>query len=108
MYAPTHVVDVLTGTAVDDYGDAEDATTVAAASVPVSILERSSTTHRYDSQDPRTITTLAGRAPAGTVVDQGDRLRDTRTGQLWLVDSVSQNANPVAGMDMTMELRRLP
>lgn len=108
LYAPTHTVDVLTGTTIDDYGDPVDAATVAAAAVPVSILDQSSRTTRNDTDTPRTITTLKGRAPSGTPVGPGDRLRENATGQLWLVDDVSENTRSVIAPGVTMTLRRIP
>lgn len=103
----THVVDVLTGTDVDQFGDPTDGTTVAAANVAVSILERSVRAYRHDSQTPRQIPSLAGRAPAGTPVKQGDRLRDVTSGQLWVVDRVTTPSHPVMPVGMTMDLRAL-
>lgn len=108
LYAPTHVVDVLTGTTDDEYGDPVAGTTVAAANIPAAILESSARVSRLDTDTPRTVTILKGRLPSGTPVNDGDRLRDTLTGQLWLIDSASHNANPVIDADITLDLRRLP
>lgn len=107
-YLATHVVDVLTGTTtVDDYGDAADGTTVAATNVPVSILERARRVTRHDDVTPRTVRLLAGRAPAGTPVMQGSRLRDVASTAVWVVDGVTQPANPVLPQDLQLELRRI-
>ena len=107
QYLATHVVDVLTGTTTDDYGDATDGTTVAATAVPVSILERARRSDRYDSDTPRTVRVLAGRAPYGTPVTQGCRLRDTAGTAVWVVDGVTQQPNPVLTPDLVLELRRI-
>jgi hypothetical protein len=107
LAAATHLVDVLTGTTLDDYGDPEDGTTVAAASVPASILLQSSKTSRLDSDTPRQVDVYKGRVPAGTPVGQGDRLR-TADGTLYVVDSVQQNTNPIIGAGIGLDLRRLP
>ena len=106
MWLATHTVDVLTGTAVDEDGDEVDGTTVAATNVPVSILERSQRVFRYDAQDTRVIKYHTGRAPAGTPVGQGDRLRDTAAGsKTWVVDRVSHPANPVIDPGLVLDLR---
>jgi hypothetical protein len=107
-YLATHVVDVLTGTtATDDYGDATDGATVAAANVAVSIMERARRTSRYGTDSPRTIRELAGRAPHGTPVRQGDRLRDTGSTAVWVVDGITQQSNPILTPDLVLELRRI-
>lgn len=107
VFLATHVVDVLTGTTTDDYGDASDGTTVAATAVPVSILEQSRRASRYDTDAPRTVRFVAGRAPSGTPVAQGDRLRDTASSAVWVVDGVTQQANPILIPDLALELRRI-
>ena len=108
LAAATCLVDVLTGTVLDEFGDPEDDTQVAASAVPCSILESSKRVFREDSDTPRIVTYLVGRVPYGTPVSQGDRLRDTASGQLYLVDAPKHNANPIMTMDVVMDLRRLP
>ena len=105
MWLATHTVDILTGTAVDEYGDEVDGTTVAATNVPVSILERSQRVFRYDAQDTRVIKHFAGRAPTGTPIGQGDRLRDTQSTKTWVVDRVSHPANAVIDPGLVLDLR---
>lgn len=108
VFLATHVVDVLTGTtATDDYGDATDGTTVAASNVAVSIMERARRASRYDTDSPRTIRQLAGRAPHGTPVKQGDRLRDTSSTAVWVVDGITRPSNPILTPDLVLELRRI-
>ena len=104
----THIVDVLTGTTVDAYGDTVDGETVAATGVAVSILEQSRRVDRYDSETPRKVGNLIGRAPYGTPIRDGDRLRHNPSGTIWVVDAVAQNSNPVSTPPMILELRRLP
>ena len=107
-YLATHLVDVLTGTTTDAYGDTVDAATVAAHNVPAAVLEQSRRTDRYDTQTPRTIRTHIGRVPNGTPVNAGDRLRDVKTAKTWVVDSVQTNTNPVIAADVILELRTVP
>jgi hypothetical protein len=107
LYRPTHVVSVLTGTVLDQYGDVTDASTVAATGVPVSIVERPPKVDREDTATPRVVLAAAGRAPAGTPVSQGDRL-EAADGTVWVVDAAHQPTSPVMQMDVRLNLRRLP
>lgn len=106
-FIASHVVDVLTGTVTDALGDETDGTTVAATTVPVSIAETQRRSQRYDSGTPRTIRSLAGRAPYGTPVQQGDRLRDTASPAIWVVDGVTQQGSAIFTPDLVLELRRV-
>jgi hypothetical protein len=108
LFAATHIVDVLTGTTTDDYGDPVPGTTVAAAAVPFSILEQTRRTSRLDTDTPRTVTTLTGRCLHGVPVTVGDRLRDTAGPTVWVVDEVAENANAVVSVGVRCTLRRLP
>lgn len=107
LYRPTHVVNVLTGTTVDAYGDVTDAAQVAAEAVPASIVEKAVTVRREDTQSPRVVSSHAGRVPAGTPVGQGDRLQAS-DGTTWVVDAAHQPTSPVMAMDVRLNLRRLP
>ena len=107
LYLATHTVDVLTGTTADDYGDTADGTTVAATAVPVSIVESARRSQRFDTDTPRTTRSLTGRAPNGTPIRQGDRLRDTASTAIWIVDGVTQQSNPILTPDLVLELRRI-
>lgn len=104
-WVATHTVDVLTGTTENEYGDIVDGTTVAKADVPVSIRERNQRVYRADSQDMRVVRYLTGRAPTGTPVAAGDRLKDTATGQTWVVDQVAHGVNGVHDVGLTLDLR---
>ena len=110
-WVATHTVDVLTGTeAEDEYGDLVDASAeeaTAAFAVPVSIRERNQRVYRADSQDMRVVRYLTGRAPTGTPVVAGDRLRDTTTGQTWVVDQVAHGVNGLHDVGLTLDLRAI-
>lgn len=107
QWIATHVVDVLTGTTTDAYGDVVDAATVSASAVPVSILEQSRTTNRQDTQTPRTVRSYTGRIHPGIAVTAGDRLRHNPTATIWVVDDVTTNANPVASPGSVLALRKV-
>lgn len=91
-YVPTHVVSVI---AEDEDGEQSTAATL----VPVSIHRAG--TSRFDDRD----TALKVRAPHGTPVRALDKLTDGTS--WWLVDLVTEDANPVTGMDMLLECRQI-
>lgn len=107
QWLATHVVDVLTGTTTNAYGDEVDADTVAAANVPVSILEQSRATNRQDTQTPRTVRSYTGRIHPNVTVKAGDRLRHNPTSTIWVIDDVTTNANPVTSPGTILALRKV-
>ena len=107
LYLATHRVTVLTGATVDEYGDPVDGTTVVATDVPMSIVESTRRTMDYAFGTPRTVRITVGRAPYGTPVGQGDRVADTLSPAVWLVDGVTQQTSPVLTPDLVLDLRRV-
>ncbi len=107
QWIATHIVDVLTGTTTNTYGDEVDAATVSAAGVPASILEQSRVTNRQDTQTPRTVRSYTGRVHPSITVAAGDRLRHNPTGTIWVVDDVTINANPIAAPGTVLALRKV-
>jgi hypothetical protein len=101
---PTTTVDVLRGTATDDYGDTVDTDTVAIPSVPASIIEQRQRPHQPRDGEDRNVRYFKGRVPRGTGVAKGDRLRDRTTGSVYVVESVYQQANPFWAQDQSMDL----
>jgi hypothetical protein len=107
-FIPTTTVDILRGETTDSYGDAADASTVAASAVPVSIIE---TQRRVfvPAEGRRTVVRmLTGRARPEVDVQEGDRLRDTTDqSTIYLVEAVSRPQSPVGRADARLELRRI-
>jgi hypothetical protein len=97
---------ILRGTATDDFGDAADTDTVIARSVPASLTEQSRRVTTRDDPTPRVIRYAIARVPAGTDVTDQDRVRDERTGAVYVVDSTSGMANPALRVDIRLDLRR--
>lgn len=111
-WVATHTVDVVHATEVDDYGDEVDASpgeyrADTAKAVPMSIVERSRDTVRLDDQIPGTVWGYTGRCLSTVPVAVGDRLKDTRSDMVWVVDGVSQPSNPLTDLGLTLALRRL-
>lgn len=109
MYSlATTTVSILRGTSTDPvYGDTTATMTVVATGIPASIIEdRNLKTTTPGNPTPRITRGYTGIVGSEVNVTDADRLKDERTGRIYVVVSVSQQA--VAGLtsDTTLELRR--
>lgn len=99
---PNATVDILgSAPTVDSAGDEIESSTVTQADVPMSIVEKYRKTGKEDSDDQVKVMWAIGRTYAGVSIDPGMRLRDKRTGRLYVVDSVA----PLMGVGWTPEMR---
>lgn len=100
-------VSVLRGSETDDYGDTADTGNVVADRVPASILETVRRTTRRADDRAQTVLYFTGRVDPRVDVRQNDRLRDERTGAVYLVTSLSRVGNPVTVNDSRLDLERV-
>lgn len=103
----TTTVRVLRGTETDPYGDEVDSVDAGAyrqSKVPASIIERSRRVRNPVSGEIRVDVSTAGRVGAGVDLRTGDRLLDERTGQVYLVEQISQTQSPVNVGDLLLGL----
>ena len=91
---------ILRGTATDRFGDEADMDTVVASGVPVSILERPVTGGRPASGRKDTQRGYALRVWRSVDLRQGDRVRDERTGLVYVVLTLAPSTN-IAGLGST-------
>src|SRR5690348_150577 len=97
MYSlATTTVSVLRGTSTDPvYGDTTATMTVVAAGIPASIIEdRNVKTTTPGNPTPRVTRGYSGIVGSAVDVTDRDRLKDERTGQIYVIVSVSQQALP--------------
>jgi hypothetical protein len=102
----TTTVSILRGTTTDAYGDEQDTDTAIATGVPAALTEQSRRVTTRDDPTPRTVRYAVARLPAHTDVTDQDRLRDERTGAVYIVDAVSGMTNPAFEVDRRLDLRR--
>lgn len=102
----TTTVSVLRGTTADAYGDEQDTDTVVASGIPVALTEQTRRVTTRDDPTPRVIRYATGRATAGTDIRDQDRLRDDRTGAVYIVEAVSSMNSPAVAADLRLDLRR--
>lgn len=101
------LVSIMRGTTTDRYGDEADTDTVVASAVPASILERPVTGTRPASGRKDTPRTYAMRVWRSVDVRQDDRVRDERTGIVYVVMTYAPSTN-IAGLGSTrVDLQRV-
>lgn len=103
----TTTVAVLRGTSTDSYGDVVDGSTAISTGTPASIIEQRRLVATESDPTPRSVITYTGRVSAGTDIADGDRIRDERTSEVYIVDSAHRVASPVITNDIRLDLRRV-
>lgn len=107
VFIPTTTVDILRGETTDAYGDPADAATPAASGVPASIIETSRRIFLPAESRLTKVRIFTGRVRPEVDVREGDRLRDTTTASIYLVEAVSRPASPIGAADARLDLRRI-
>ena len=108
MLATTRAA-ILRGTTDDVFGEDVDATTPAAGldDFPASITETRRTVFDPAEQSFRTVRELTARIPATVALQDGDRLRDNRTGIIYIIDEDERTPRSISGRaSVTLSLRR--
>lgn len=102
----TTTLTVYRGTTTDDFGDAGDTDTIVHTGIPASLVEQTRRVTTRDDPTPRIIRAAVGRVTAGTDITDQDRIKDERTGAVYIVDAVSQMTSAAVAADMRLDLRR--
>lgn len=106
-FLATTKVTILRGTATDRYGDEVDTDTVVAVDIPASILERPVTGARPASGRKDTQRTHALRVWKVVDVRQDDRIKDQKTGRVYVVTTAAPATNPVGLGSTRLDLQRV-
>lgn len=102
----TTTLTVYRGTTTDAYGDEQDTDLPVHTGIPASLTEQSRRVTTRDNPTPRIVRYTVARVTAGTDITDQDRVVDERTGAVYIVDAVSQMANPALASDLRLDLRR--
>lgn len=85
----------------------EDGAVVGADDFALSITEVSRDVFDPADNTLRTVRKLIGRIPANITVQEGDRLRDNRTGEIFIIDEDERTPRSISGRaSVTLSLRR--
>lgn len=108
MYAvATCTISILRGTANDPvYGDTFATSQVIASGVPASIIERTQKIVTPGNAAPRIVRSIDGIVGSQIDITDADRIRDEKTGQVYVVIAVINSALPGMTSDTQLELRR--
>jgi hypothetical protein len=102
----TTTIAILRGTSTNAWGDEIDTDTPIYTGIPAALTEQSRRVTTRDDPTPRIVRYAVARVAAGTDVTDQDRVRDERTGAVYIVDTVSSMANPALTADLRLDLRR--
>lgn len=100
---------ILRGTAEDIFHEQIDGTEPAPGleDFPLSITEKSVNVFDPTQSTWRSVRKLTGRVPANVVPLAGDRLRDNRTGLIYIIDEEERQPRSISGRaSVTLILRR--
>lgn len=108
MYAiATCSISILRGEANDlVYGDSYATSQVIATGVAASIIERTQKIVTPGNAAPRIVRSIDGIVGSQTDITDADRIRDEKTGQVYVVVAVIDSALPGMSSDTQLELRR--
>lgn len=104
---PTTTVTVLRGSTVNDYDDEVDGTTPVYQKIPASISEQEPEVQTGSEGMPRKIRKFRSRIRGKLVLKEGDRIKDERTGDIYIVDAIVKSQNPVFTPELRVNLRRV-
>ena len=108
MLATTRAA-ILRGTELDEFEQTIDTASplVGFDDFPASIIEHSREVFDPADSTLRTVRKLVGRIPANVPVQDGDRLRDNRTGEIYIIDEDERTPRGISGRaSVTLSLRR--
>lgn len=105
-YRATTRVSVYRGTTTNDYGDEVDTdTTPVYVNVPASLIAQTRTQRNPSSGEVRVTHVVKCRIPRNRAVQKGDRVKDERTGQVYLLEDVTEPpADPGFSRDLSLTL----
>lgn len=109
-FRPTTYVAVLRTSPsdlTDEFGDPLDNETVASSGNPFSIIMQSKRQFLPSENRTTTVETILGRCRANVDVKNTDRLKDQRTGFIYMIESVVHPQDPIGAAAQSFILRRV-
>ena len=106
-FLATTLISIMRGTAENRYGDEIDTDTVIASRIPASILAKPVTGARPASGRKDTPRGYFLRVWRNVDIQQGDRVRDERTNEVYAVLTAAPVTNPVGLGSTRLDLQRV-
>lgn len=107
MFIANRVVSVLRGQGKDEYGDPIDLDLPVHTSIPANISEVDAIVTTESEGMGRVVRILQGRLPSGTDVQDGDRLLDERSSEIFIIERITQSQSPIMATGVRLDLRRV-
>lgn len=107
MYAlASTTVSIIRGTTTNPWGDVVDdnSVTPVATGVLASVAVTNTNRHNPAAQDVRTLRTFSCAVQSNVDVRETDRLRDERSGAIYVVESVTAPLGPALTADLELVL----
>lgn len=99
---------IYRGTASNQFGDLVDSDTPFMEHLPATLIETGRKTQDPSSPTPRTIRDIILHLPCWTGVTEGDRILDERTGDVFMVITVTRPPTLTgAPVDLLLNLKRI-
>jgi hypothetical protein len=105
MIVANTTITILRGEGVDSWGDNVDADRPIKTGVPAAKGETNRQTERKDTDTPRNVRDYTFRFWRPVDIRDGDRIRDERDNQIYLVDSVVKPTQVVAATPIRVKAR---
>lgn len=106
MNVATTTVSILGGTTADAFGDEQETETALATGIPASLMEATRQTFEPVTGTPRIVRTHVCRLSPATTVTEDNRIKDEQTSEIYIVVSVTRNANPFLAQPLRLDLKR--
>lgn len=101
------VVSILRGVGEDTYADEIDLPEVLQSGLPAFIEETGNSSSRRDSNTPQDIRRYNCRISQRAQLQDDIRIKDERTGKIYIVDSYEQKQSAIRRGPKTLQLRRI-
>jgi hypothetical protein len=97
---------VLRGSTTNEYGDEVDGDGVASSGIRGSVIEQTTQVFNPDDGRVATIRSLIGRFPSGSDIQDGDRIMDEKTKEVFVVASLARQNNVLVKSDIVADLTK--
>lgn len=106
-FVATTTVSVLSGSTTDEWGYEQDGDTVSQTGIPMAITEKRRTVVDPSSSQPTTVRWFVGRCRPNAVIAENNRLRDERTGYIYIINQVTYGTSLAQTHDLVLDLTRV-
>lgn len=104
-FIATTTATFMRGSTEDEFGDEVDSNEPYTESIPVAITQKQMRVFLPDTNEYRTVRQYVGRVNVQVAVQKGDRLKDDRSGQVYLVDEVTYSTSLAQTQGCILDLR---